>query len=466
MKNKNIENFFRSYIEKYNFFILFILPLVIIYLLFSLFFINHFQFNTQLNGVDVSLKSHNEIKGLFVNHINNFELELIERNGITEIISAKYLGIYYNNKNSASGIYKTQNSALWIISLFKIQKYNINDLYIFNHEIFENKINELNCLNREIINPENASFMYENGSYKIIKEVLGNKINKDFLKEKIKHFILLGERSLNLDKENCYENPKYTMVSDKTMETYYMINKYLNTQITYLFGNKKEILDKNISNRWFIINKDLEVFIDKAKVLDYVKSLSKKYDTMGTTRNFKTSTGITVEVKGGLYGWKIDAWAETEALIKNIILGEIREKEPIYIQKARSRNENDIGDTYVEINITKQQLWFYKNGKLLVQSSIVSGNPNKGHQTVLGTYALNYKQENAILTGEDYETNVNYWMPFFGNIGIHDARWRYAFGKEIYKHAGSHGCVNVPLYVAKMIFENIEAGIPIICYEE
>ena len=187
---------------------------------------------------------------------------------------------------------------------------------------------------------------------------------------------------------------------------------------------------------------------------------------MGTTRNFKTSTGKTAEVKGGLYGWKIDEWAETESLIKNIMLGSVIEKEPIYIQKARSRDENDIGDTYVEINITKQHLWFYKNGKLLIQSNIVSGNPTKGYQTVLGTYALNYKQENVILKGEDYETNVNYWMPFFGNIGIHDARWRYTFGKEIYKQAGSHGCVNVPPYVAKVIFENIESGTPIVCYEE
>ncbi|MEL7647706.1 MAG: L,D-transpeptidase family protein [Sedimentibacter sp.] len=463
MNRKCIINFLKSFIAKNYFFILLI---VIVYSLFSLFFINHFHFNTQINGVDVSLKSHDEIKDLFVNHINNYELKLIERNGIIETISVKSLGINYNDKNSLSDIYKIQNSAIWVISLFKIQKYYINDLYIFSHEIFENSINSLNCLNHDIIRPKNASFLYVNGSYKIIKEVWGNKINKDLLKERIKHSILLGERTLYLNKSNCYENPKYTMISDKTMEIYYMINKYLSAKIIYIFGNRKEILDKSITNKWVVINDDLEVYVNKAKILDYVKNISKKYDTMGAARNFNTSTEKTIEVKGGLYGWKIDAWAESEALIKNIIMGEVIEKEPIYIQKARSREENDIGDTYVEINITKQHLWFYKNGKLLVQSNIVSGNPNKGHQTVLGTYALNYKQKNAILKGEDYETNVNYWMPFYGNIGIHDAKWRYAFGKEIYKHAGSHGCVNVPLNVAQTIFENIEAGIPIICYEE
>lgn len=79
---------------------------------------------------------------------------------------------------------------------------------------------------------------------------------------------------------------------------------------------------------------------------------------------------------------------------------------------------------------------------------------------------LNYKQENAILRGENYESKVTFWMPFNGNIGIHDASWRYSFGGEIYKGNGSHGCVNAPKYLAKTIFENIEDGTPIICYIE
>jgi lipoprotein-anchoring transpeptidase ErfK/SrfK len=414
----------------------------------------------------MSLKSHNKIKGVFIDHLEDYQLQLSERNGITEIISVKNFGIQYNETNGISDIYKIQNSYEWITSLFNEKNYYINDLFVYNNEIFNNKINELSCLNQEIIKPKNVSFEYMNGSYKIIKEVWGNEINRDSLESEIKCSILKGERYLDLNKKNCYENPKYTLTSDKTMETFNILNKYIKAKITYLFGSRTEVLDKKTINEWIIIDKNVDVYIDENKALNYVKKLSKKYDTMGVSRNFKTSTGKTVEVKGGTYGWKMDLWSETQSMINNIILGGIIEKEPIYIQTAHSREENDIGDTYVEINITKQHLWFYKNGKLLVHGSIVSGNPNKGNQTVLGTYMLNYKQKNAALTGEDYETNVNYWMPFFGNIGIHDASWRYAFGKEIYKNNGSHGCVNVPLNVAKTIYENIEEGTPIICYEE
>jgi lipoprotein-anchoring transpeptidase ErfK/SrfK len=83
-----------------------------------------------------------------------------------------------------------------------------------------------------------------------------------------------------------------------------------------------------------------------------------------------------------------------------------------------------------------------------------------------GTFLLNYKQKDVTLTGPGYEAGVTYWMPFYGNIGLHDASWRSSFGGQIYKTRGSHGCVNAPKYLAKIIFEYIEEGTPIICYEE
>ena len=72
----------------------------------------------------------------------------------------------------------------------------------------------------------------------------------------------------------------------------------------------------------------------------------------------------------------------------------------------------------------------------------------------------------SVLRGSNYRAEVSYWMPFNGNIGLHDASWRHSFGGSIYKTNGTHGCVNAPLSLAKRIFENIEDGTAIICYEE
>jgi hypothetical protein len=464
MKNIIIKKLFKS--KAAGNVIILMASIVLVYLLVSIYFTKHFFFNTVINGADVSLKAHDEADGIIRNYIKDYELQLIERKGVVEKIMGQDIGMQYNEKNSVFKIYSMQNSFKWISALIKDQKYYIEDLFVYNEDNLENKIKELNCLNKDIIEPQNVSFKYLNGFYEVIEEVYGNKINKDKLKVVIKTGILKGETKLDLNESLCYENPKYTLSSDKTSKTKNLLNKYVNASITYIFEDEKETLDRNIINEWLSVDENLEVVISEIATMKYVKALSKKYDTVGIARNFKTSTGKIVEVKGGLYGWKINQAAEAKALLENIGLGEVLEKEPIYAQKALPRGKDEIGNTYVEINITRQYLWFYINGKLKTQGAVVTGNPNKGHSTVLGTYMLNYKEKGSCLRGPGYEAEVTYWMPFYGNIGLHDASWRNSFGGDIYKRRGSHGCVNAPVYLAKTIFENIEDGTPIICYEE
>ncbi|MBZ9621783.1 L,D-transpeptidase/peptidoglycan binding protein [Clostridium sp. FP2] len=464
MKNVDIKKLFRS--KGTGNVIIFIASILLIYLIISLYFSKHFFFNTVINGVDVSLKAHEDTEDAIRGYVIDYKLQLAERNGEIEEIIGRDIGMEYNEKNSIDKVYPGRNSFKWIISLLKDQKYYVEDLFVYNKDNLKNKINGLNCLTADIIEPQNVSFKYINGSYKVIEEVYGNKIIKDKLYENIEMGILKGVRKLDLNETRCYENPRYTLSSYKALVTKNLLNEYVKAKITYKFGSEKEILDGNIINEWLSIDKNLETVISKIAVMKYVKKLSKKYDTVGIARKFKTSMGKIVEVSGGLYGWKINREAETEALLENIKLGNVFEKEPIYTNKALYRAENEIGNTYVEVNITRQHLWFYKNGELITQGSIVTGNPNRGRSTVLGTYMLNYKQKGATLTGPGYEAPVTYWMPFFGNIGIHDASWRYSFGGEIYKRRGSHGCINAPIYLAKAIFDNIEEGTPIICYEE
>ena len=118
----------------------------------------------------------------------------------------------------------------------------------------------------------------------------------------------------------------------------------------------------------------------------------------------------------------------------------------------------------MEINLTAQHLFFYKNGSLIVESDFVSGNASKHYDTPTGIYGLTYKERDATLRGEDYASKVAYWMPYCNNVGMHDASWRSSFGSNIYKTSGSHGCVNLPASAAKKIFENIEKGDPVLVY--
>jgi hypothetical protein len=440
--------------------------MLLIYFLITIYFSAHFLLHTVINGADVSLKAHADTAQIMHNYADNYQLQITEHNGVTEIISGQDIDMKYHESDSITELGRMQNQFQWISSLFKSRRYNLKNTFIYNADYLEAAINKLDCLNKNIIEPRNVSFPYSNGAYKVTEAIFGNKIIRDRLDKAIKINIETGNTKLYLQEKYYYEQPKYTLSSYKTMITKNMLDKYVSASIVYHFGNKKEAVDKSIINKWLSVDDNLDVIIDNAAVAEYIKGLSEKYDTVKKVRKFKTSTDKIVEIKGGLYGWKINQKEETKALIEHIMNGETIEKDPVYSRKAISRDENDIGGTYVEINITKQHLWFYKDGKLVIDGPVVTGNPNNGNATATGVFFLNYKRKNETLSGPGYEAKVTYWMPFYGNMGLHDAGWRSSFGGEIYKSKGTHGCVNAPLNLAKVVYENINVGIPIICYKE
>lgn len=440
--------------------------IITIYLLVSFYFINHFFFSTEINGVNVSLISHDKASDIFQSFTNDYKLQLLERNSETEIITGHDIGLYFNRNFDLSQLHSMQNPFLWIGALFKKHSYYLDHLYVFDQGLLTNKINRLHCLNKDTTEPHSPTFLYSDGSYIVTKERYGDRINLVQLSNAVIQSILHGDAKLDLNKKDCYVNPLYTLHSKKTSMTRSLLNSYVSAKIIYHFGNVSEQVDSSLIHQWLSVDNNLDITIDKDRIANYIRALSKKYDTVGIPREFHTSTGTNIIVNGGLYGWKINRELETNALYQHIIRGDIMDKEPEYVQKALSREGNEIGNTYIEINISRQHVWFYKNGKLLVQGAVVTGNPNRGNATVLGVYMINYKQRNATLVGENYSSKVTYWMPFFGNMGLHDASWRSSFGGKIYLSRGSHGCVNAPLYLAKIVYENSTPGTPIIVYEE
>ena len=390
-----------------------------------------------------------------------------ERNSIVEDIKGKEIDLKYNKNEILDNIINKQKSSIWIYEIFKRKNYVHDKFFNYDIDLLKESFEKLNCLNDEkTIEPKSASLKFNGIKYEIIDEVYGDKVKKDELFNKIEEAIQYGKVKVNIGEVNCYEKPIYTSNSLELIEAKKICDKYVSSKILYTFDEATETVDRGVISSWITIDENLNARIDKEKIKEYVQELSRKYDTYGKTRIFATSVGKEVEVKGGNYGFRIDKDKEYTELINAIESGQSIVKEPVYIQKAKNRGDNDIGKTYVEVNITRQQLWFYKDGELVTRGSVVTGNVERGWKTPNGTYVLNYKQKDAVLRGDNYASKVKYWMPFNGNIGLHDASWRGAFGGNVYKNDGTHGCVNLPSYLAKKIFDNIEEGTPIICYTE
>ena len=121
------------------------------------------------------------------------------------------------------------------------------------------------------------------------------------------------------------------------------------------------------------------------------------------------------------------------------------------------------GLTYVEVDIPNQHVTFYENARKVMESDCVTGLPTAARRTHTGVFKIDYKQRNRILRGSQrlYASFVNYWMPFDGGIGLHDATWRGSFGGSIYKSSGSHGCVNLPLSFAKRLYPRVYPGMTV-----
>ena len=145
--------------------------------------------------------------------------------------------------------------------------------------------------------------------------------------------------------------------------------------------------------------------------------------------------------------------------------GEIKTREPVYSQTAVSRSKNDIGSTYIEVDYTNQHMWYFEEGTLKLDSDFVSGNISRGNGSPDGVFKVVYKKSPAVLKGEDYESDVTYFIPFAYNVGFHDASWRHGrFGGTIYKNSGSHGCINMPEEKAAKLYELVKVDTPVVAY--
>ena len=175
---------------------------------------------------------------------------------------------------------------------------------------------------------------------------------------------------------------------------------------------------------------------------------------------------MTVTVETGTYGCKIDEDEELAHLYAAVPSGRVETRTPVYKQVSYTgiNGLDDIGSTYIEVDMTDQMMYYYVNGRQELSTPVVTGNTSLGRGTPQKVCYIYFKQRNRVLRGEDYATPVSYWMPFNGGVGFHDASWQPTFGGSRYLTNGSHGCVNMPPEMAAKLFDLISAGTPVVVH--
>ena len=424
-----------------------------------------FNFEQAFSNINVKSMIVNELDKQLSSKLDDYKLTLEEKDGKTEELTGESFKLKYYLNDESKNLDNIDDPNLWIFSILNPKNSEEGAGISFNEELLKNNISNLSCF-QNVVEPKNPSIEYKDGSYVITDGVIGNKVDSDLLYDAVVNAFSQGETKINLESLGCYIVPKYKADSQEVINAADNLNKYSKASITYNVGGNEEHLDSATINSWLGVDENFNVTFNYDNVYGFVNSLAAKYDTVGKTRNFPSSSRGTVQVSGGVYGWKVDTSGEVESLISAIKNG-TSSKELTFSQKGAALGSNDVGNSYVEIDLAKQHLWLYIDGALIMDTNVISGNVSKNYTTPAGIYSLYYKQTDQILRGADYATPVAFWMPFNGGIGLHDASWRTAeelANPETYLTAGSHGCVNMTYEAAQTIYNNVWAGIPIVCY--
>ncbi len=469
--------------------------------------LSSFADGTTINGVDVSGLSAEEAAQTLADQITGYTFTL-NLGDVSYTVSAEQLDMSYNDSKDLNALLELQGEDSTQIS------FSIDDLYLADVSILEDMIENDNAdsvfaqteaaaeeeENEASADPLTAEEESEDDSedadtetavdptapvnayvtydadqycYVIVPDVAGQNVDFDGIADLALASIVQLEPSLDLDPEDCYEQAEILADDPDLLAALDEANQCLDLSLTYTFtpdgGDTSTVtLSREDLASFYYVDSACTLQVDEEMLGNYVASLVSEYSSSGKSTQFKTSGGSYIKIYVSQAGQSVDS-TELYNDMYNCLSTKTGGTRTAPYETASDSGDGYWGGNYVEVDLTSQHLWCYKNGTCVVSCSCVSGCVADGTTTPTGCFTIFAKQTDRYLKGNnvdgsDYNSWVNYFMPFSGGCGIHDATWRSSFGGTIYYYNGSHGCVGVTLSNAKTIYNNVEVGTHVVVY--
>lgn len=422
----------------------------------------HFLENTKIENVDCSYLSIDEAVTKISKEKGENAISFIFSDGEEYVTHLRQFGISIDIYQIEQ-IFEKQH-----VNWREERDYNLISFISVDRALVEQFLRQIPELKEEnMVDPENAYLTWNDTEFSIKKECLGSKINFDEAME------LAIKKLENQDEQIDFST--ITKIDPEIVEEDLIpkrdyLNSILGSSINFNLSNGNVVtLDSNTIKHWVYQDKNGEFVINTDQgIYDFVENLAVMVNEANSNMQFIAADSMEMVTVNVPQKVRAQLDKETEIAIIKDMLGnsEPINTMPIYDRELISEHMT----SHVEIDISRQHVWMYKDGALIVDSPCVTGDVEAGHNTPTGVFYLTYKARNVYLKGFNdngtrYSSFVQYWMPFNKGIGMHDASWRKQFGKEIYLTNGSHGCVNLPADKANIIYENIDDTMPIIVYE-
>lgn len=449
----------------------------------AMFYAEGFTFGTYINGRYCTGKSVEQVNQELVERTGPMWLTIYYQDGIHEVNIVPKNMFDYDYTEELTKIADSQNPFLWYQNVFRKQGegltgYTVSpsvsvhqdkaDKFFETFAMFEMEENRRKDVT--FYWDEETGYCFENRKQNVLDIEKAEEVCLNALIDNVVSETMV---EVYLEESSCYYDAELTAEEKEQLALYEKLQNFLDFEIIYQMGKDQVVFDKKALGNMlktdggrmdFVFDETGSFMWDEVKVTQAVETIADNFDTYGKEHTFQATSGKVITLDKGTYGNTLDQEVEIEYLTQALENRVSEVHEPAYERKAWCQDKNDIGDTYIEVDMGNQKLYFYKDGKVIADTDIVTGDMRRRRSTPEGVYYIYLKQKNRILRGPGYASHVNFWMPVKGGVGIHDAKWRDEFGGEIYETDGSHGCINVPYDEMVNIYEQAEVGMPVVMF--
>lgn len=432
-----------------------------------------FTYGTVINGIYCTGMTIEEVAASLNQTYEVSDVEIKTRDKEC-IITAESVGLSVDFTSEVSKIMQEQKPLLWGRNLFSNSVNEINPSFVVNDSMFDEAFDSLEL--DECNNTTNDVYieLTENGY-----ELIDNKIyhfDIDSFKECVINNLNNGIITTKAD-DSFYEETDYTENEKQLISFYEDLANHQAREVVYHFGSEEKKIDAYEWDKLFITSNKLperfddyntavkafDFDISEEEAIAYIDEFLDEYNTLNN-RYFKGHNGAWVYVTKGNYGNKIDVEKEEKWFVSFVASNEDKaSRTPEYISEAKYREKNDFGDTFIEVSLDEQMMWYYVDGEIYVETPVTTGSIAHGGTDPRVVYVYSIIP-NKWLVGPTWRNFVKYWVAIQGAIGIHDASWRDVYGGTEYLYNGSHGCVNTPEEAMAKLFNRVEIGTPVIVY--
>ena len=437
----------------------------------------HFLENTFINGIDVSNMTAPEVEKILSKKAEGYELKFTFRDGEVEVIDGRSIGFKVKPDGSVDRILQSQDHKEWFRCFFRRTDGEVEQNTTYDPNRLKAAVDALPELQEDrMVAPKDAYIELQDTTFTIIPEVEGSLVDIGIVQKAAAEAVSREQTDIVVtDLEGSYKVPSVRAQDAEIIEKCDSYNQMIAGSITWNTPEGESItVDRNTTVNWLSKDENGDYYRDEdlweENIEYWVDELARNVNTVGKDWTFHSTNRGDVTISGGDYGYSVNKVKEREEVWDLLWDGETDEREP-YFYSVQFNQGSGLGNTYIEANLSSQHVWIYVDGAMVCETDCVSGNTSLGRGTPTGVFQIMYKDTDVDLKGQQlangqysYISHVNYWMPFYGGCGFHDASWRSRFGGSIYKTDGSHGCINLPPSITPKFYGYVRTGMPVIVY--